>query len=81
VEQDLIDVGYTTIHHMMKHFDPVIIKIRRRKQGKRDQNARWAKMRLGWVMQLLARLGKHTFAPAAQENEHLELTNTPAYFD
>jgi hypothetical protein len=33
------------------------------------------------VTQLLASLGKHTFNPAKQENDHLELINTPAYFD
>jgi hypothetical protein len=65
----------------MNSIDPAIRKIRRRKQGKRDTNSPWAKARLRWVTQLLVRLGKHKFDAAAQDNTHLQLTNTPPYFD
>jgi hypothetical protein len=81
VELDLYDVGYTTVRRSMKHLDPDIRKIRRRKQGKRDPNSPWAKARLRWLTQLLVRLGKHNFDPAAKEKDHLKLTNTPPYFD
>jgi hypothetical protein len=77
LELDLLDVGYTAVRRTMKRLDPVIRNIRRRKQGKKDLNSPWAKARLMWVMQLLVRLGKHNFDPAAQENKHLQPTNTP----
>jgi hypothetical protein len=80
VELELIDVGYTAFCRTMKRLDPVIRKIRRSKQGKRDPNSPWAKARLIWVTQLLVGLGKNNFDPAAQENEQLQLTNTPPYF-
>jgi hypothetical protein len=81
LELDLVDVGYTTARRTMKRLHPVIRKIRIRKQSKINPNSPWTKARLRWVTQLLVRLGKHTFDPALQENEHLELTNTPAYLD
>jgi hypothetical protein len=81
LELDLLDVGYTTVRRTMKRLDPVIRKIRRRKQGKRDPNSPWDKARLRWVTQLVVRLGKHNLDPAAQENEHIQLTNTTPYFD
>jgi hypothetical protein len=81
LELDLLDVGYTTVRRTMNRLDPVIRKIRRRKQGKRDPNSPWTKARLRWVTQLLVRLGKHKFDAEAQENKHLQLTNTPPYFD
>jgi hypothetical protein len=81
VELDLLDVGYTTVCRTMKRLDPVIRKIRRRRQGKRDPISPWAKAILRWVTQLLVRIGTHNFYPAAQENEHLQLTKTSPYFD
>jgi hypothetical protein len=81
LELDLLDVGYTTVRRTTKRLDPVIRKIRRRKQGKRYPNSPWDKASLRWVTQLVVRLGKHNFDPAAQENEHIQLTNTPPYFD
>jgi hypothetical protein len=65
----------------MKRLGAIIRKVRRRKQGNRDPNDRWAKARQGWVTQLLFRLGKHTFENTAKENEYLQLTGTPWYFD
>jgi hypothetical protein len=81
VELDLPYVGYTTVCLTMKRPDPVIRKIRRKKRGERNPNYPWAKAILKWVTQLLVRLGKHSFDPEAQENEHPQLTNTPPYFD
>jgi hypothetical protein len=52
LELDLLDVGYTTVRRTMNRLDPVIRKIRRRKQGKRDPNSPWDKARLRWVTQL-----------------------------
>jgi hypothetical protein len=60
---------------------PVIRKVKRRKQGSRNPDSPWVKARLRWVTQLLVRLGKHKFCPAARENEYLELAVTPKYFD
>jgi hypothetical protein len=66
---------------MSRCLEPDISRIRRRKKENRDPNSPWAKARLRWVTQLLVRLGKHTFYPAAQVNDHLQLTETPTYFD
>jgi hypothetical protein len=41
----------------------------------------WKKARLRWTPQLLVRLVKHSYASTAKENEHLGLTNLPAFFD
>jgi hypothetical protein len=41
----------------------------------------WEKARLRWTTQVLVRFGEHEFDCAANENQHLALTNTPAFFD
>jgi hypothetical protein len=46
LELDMVDVGYTTVHHTMKRLEPAIRKIRIMKQGKRYPNSPWAKARL-----------------------------------
>jgi hypothetical protein len=65
----------------MNRLGYVIRKVKRRKQGNINPDSPWAKARLRWVTQLLVRLGKHKFCPAARENEYLKLTVTPKYFD
>jgi hypothetical protein len=65
----------------MNRLGPVIRKVKRRKQENRNPDSPWAKERLRWVTQLLVILGKHKVCLAARENEYLELTITPKYFD
>jgi hypothetical protein len=80
-EQGILKVGLSTTHRTLNRLGPVIRNFKRRKQVNRNPDSPWAKARLRWVTQLLVRLGKHKFCPAAQENEYLELTVTPKYFD
>lgn len=80
-EQGIPEVGLSTIRRTMNRLGPVIRKVKRRKQGNRNPDSPWAKARLRWVTQLLVRLGKHKFVARARENEYLELTKTPRYFD
>jgi hypothetical protein len=65
----------------MKFLDPIIRKVRRRKQWNRDPNSPWENARSRWVTYLLVRLGKHQFNSRATENTNLELTETPTFFD
>jgi hypothetical protein len=46
-----------------------------------DPNYPWVKARQRWATHMLVRLGKHTFESTAKENEYLQLTGTPRYFD
>jgi hypothetical protein len=80
-EDNLSEVGLSTFRLTMKRLGPAIRKVRRRKKGNRDPTYPWMKARQIWVTQLLVRLGKHTFDCTAKENEFLQLTGTPRYFD
>jgi hypothetical protein len=80
-EQLIPEVGLSTIRRKMDRLGHVIRKVKRRNQGNINPDSPWAKSRLMWVAQLLVRLGKHKFVVRAQENEYLELTGTPRYFD
>jgi hypothetical protein len=80
-EQGIPEVGLNTTRRTMNRLGPVIRKVKRRKQGNRNPDSPWAKVRMRWVTQLLVRLGKHKLCPAARENEYLELTVTPNYFE
>jgi hypothetical protein len=80
-EQGIPEVGLSTTRRTMNRLGPFIRKVKRRTQGNRNPDSPWAKARLRWVTQLLVILGKHKFCPADRENEYLELTVTPKYFD
>jgi hypothetical protein len=80
-EEHLPDVGLSTVRHTINRLQPVIRRVKRRKQGNRNPDSPWAKARLRWVTQLLVRLGEHVFDHAAKENRYLSLTKTPTYFN
>jgi hypothetical protein len=80
-EEDIPEIGLTTVHRTMNHIDPVLRKVKRRKQSNKDPTSPWTKARLRWVTQVLVRLGEHEFDYTVNENQHLELTNTPVFFD
>jgi hypothetical protein len=80
-EESLPNIGLRTVHRTMNRIGPVIRRIKRRKQGNRDPTSPWSRARHRWSIQLLVRLGEHTFDCRAAENEHLELTGTPSCFD
>jgi hypothetical protein len=80
-EKSLPNVGLSTVRRTMNHLGPVIRRIKRRKQGNRDPTSPLARARQRWVTQLLVRLGEHTFDCRAADNEHLELTDTPSFFN
>jgi hypothetical protein len=80
-EEHLPDVGLSTIRRTMNRLRPVTRRVKRRKQGNRNPDSPWAKARLRWVTQLLIRLGEHVFDHTAKENECLNLTETPTYFN
>jgi hypothetical protein len=80
-EEQLPDVGLSTVRCTMNRLRPVIRRVKRREQGNRNPDSPWAKARLRWVTQLLIRLGQHVFNHTAKENEFLCLTKTPTYFN
>jgi hypothetical protein len=75
------EIGLTTVRRTMNRLGPVLRKVKRRNQGNKDPTSPWAKARLRWATQVLVRLGEHEFDCTATENQHLALTNTPAFFD
>jgi hypothetical protein len=80
-EESLPNVGLSTVCRTMNRIGPVIRRIKRIKQGKRDPTSPWARARQRWVTQLVVRLGEHTFDCRAANNDHLELTDTPSCFN
>jgi hypothetical protein len=80
-EENIPEVGLNTTRRNIVRLGPVIRKVREKKQGNRYPTSRWVKSRQRWVTQLLVMLGKHTLESTAKENEYLQLTVTPQYFD
>jgi hypothetical protein len=79
--KQLGSVGLTGVPLTIKRLHYVLRKVRKRNQYNQDPSCPWARARLGWVTQLMMRLGKYEFKHDEECNKHITRTSTPEWFD